>query len=249
VKVLAPDTAKYSDFKGKVFETTVGRILFNNILPIDYPFINKEIERKTMAGIMDDLIIRYSIDKVPVILNDIKKFGFHYTTYSGITWGIDDVKTPEGKGPVITRAKSESETVNDQFNDGLLSEDERIRKNVEIWHEAKSDIEKLIPDSLDPQGPVTDMVRSGARGSIGNITQMVGMKGLITNTAGETIEFPIISGMKEGLTPIEYFITTHGARKGLTDTALNTARAGYLTRRLFDVAQDVMVTRRHGHRE
>ncbi len=242
VKVLAPATAKFADMKGKVFETTVGRILFNNILPADYPFINKDIERKTMAGIMDDLIIRYSIDRVPAILNDIKKFGFTYTTYSGITWGLDDVRTPEGKGDVITKAKAEAEVVNDQFNDGLLSEDERIRKNVEIWHKAKSDIEKLIPDSLDPQGPVTDMVRSGARGSIGNITQMVGMKGLITNTAGETIEFPIISGMKEGLTPIEYFITTHGARKGLTDTALNTARAGYLTRRLFDVAQDVMVT-------
>ena len=242
VKVLAPDTAKFGEFKGKVFDTTVGRILFNNILPVDYPFINKEIERKTMAGIMDDLIIRYSIDKVPVILNDIKKFGFNYTTYSGITWGIDDVKTPAGKDGVVAKAKVESETVNDQFNDGLLSDDERIRKNAEIWHKAKSDIEKLIPDSLEPQGPVTDMVRSGARGSIGNITQMVGMKGLITNTAGETIEFPIISGMKEGLTPIEYFITTHGARKGLTDTALNTARAGYLTRRLFDVAQDVMVT-------
>ena len=242
VKVLAPDTAKFADMKGKVFETTVGRILFNNILPLDYPYINKEVERKVMAGIMDDLIVRYSIDKVPSILNDIKKFGFTYTTYSGITWGIDDVKAPVGKGKVITGAKAESEIVNDQFNDGLLSEDERVRKNVEIWHKAKSDIEKLIPDSLDPQGPVTDMVRSGARGSIGNITQMVGMKGLITSTSGETIEFPIISGMKEGLTPIEYFITTHGARKGLTDTALNTARAGYLTRRLFDVAQDVMIT-------
>jgi DNA-directed RNA polymerase subunit beta' len=242
VKVLAPATPKYASFEGKVFETTVGRILFNNILPIDYPFINKEIERKTMSGIMDDLIVKYSIDKVPGILNDIKKFGFNYTTYSGITWGIDDVKTPAGKDEVVSRAKTESEAVNEQFGDGLLSEEERIRKNVEIWHKAKSDIEKLIPDSLEPQGPVTDMVRSGARGSIGNITQMVGMKGLITNTAGETIEFPIISGMKEGLTPIEYFITTHGARKGLTDTALNTARAGYLTRRLFDVAQDVMVT-------
>ena len=242
VKVLAPETPKYADFAGKVFETTVGRILFNNILPLDYPFINKETDRKTMSGIMDDLIVRYSIDKVPAILNSIKKFGFTYTTYSGITWGIDDVMAPAGKGNVVTKAKVESDKVHDQFNDGLLSEDERIRKNVEIWHKAKSDIEKLIPDSLEPNGPVTDMIKSGARGSIGNITQMVGMKGLITNTAGETIEFPIISGMKEGLTPIEYFITTHGARKGLTDTALNTARAGYLTRRLFDVAQDVMIT-------
>ncbi len=242
IKVLAPENPKYAEFKGKVFETTIGRILFNNILPADYPFINKEIDRKTISVIVDELIVRYGIDKVPSILDKIKTFGFTYTTYSGITWGIDDVMEPVGKGDVVSKAKVESETVNSQFGDGLLSEDERVRKNVEIWHKAKSDIEKLIPDSLEPNGPVTDMVKSGARGSVGNITQMVGMKGLITSTSGETIEFPIISGMKEGLTPIEYFITTHGARKGLTDTALNTARAGYLTRRLFDVAQDVMVT-------
>ncbi|MDO8579662.1 MAG: DNA-directed RNA polymerase subunit beta' [bacterium] len=242
IKILAPKNSKYAEFGGKVFETTIGRILFNDILPIDYPFINREIDRKTISVIVDELIVRYGIDKVPAILDKIKTFGFTYTTYSGITWGIDDVMEPVGKGAVISTAKTESETVNSQFGDGLLSEDERVRKNVEIWHKAKSDIEKLIPDSLEPNGSVTDMVKSGARGSVGNITQMVGMKGLITSTSGETIEFPIISGMKEGLTPIEYFITTHGARKGLTDTALNTARAGYLTRRLFDVAQDVMIT-------
>jgi len=242
IKVLAPENAKYAESKGKIFETTIGRILFNNILPVDYPFINKEIDRKTIASIVDELIVRYGIDKVPSILDKIKTFGFTYTTYSGITWGIDDVMEPAGKHDVVAKAKKESDAVNGQFEDGLLSDDERIGKNVEIWHKAKSDIEKLIPASLEPNGPVTDMVKSGARGSIGNITQMVGMKGLITSTSGETIEFPIISGMKEGLTPIEYFITTHGARKGLTDTALNTARAGYLTRRLFDVAQDVMIT-------
>ncbi len=242
VKVLAPETDKYKEFGGKVFETTLGRILFNNVLPLEYPFINKEIERKTMSGIMDDLLIRYGMSAVPPILDRIKKFGFTYTTIAGMTWGIDDVKTPAGKDVVIKSAKGESEKVIHQFNEGLLSEEERIRKNIEIWHKAKSDVEKLIPDSLEAQGSVTDMIRSGARGSIGNITQMAGMKGLITSTSGETIEFPIISGMKEGLTPIEYFITTHGARKGLTDTALNTARAGYLTRRLFDVAQDVIIS-------
>jgi len=242
VKVLAPDTAKYAEFKGKVFDTSIGRILLNDVFPEDYPFINKEIDRKAISGIVDDLIVRYGIDALPATLDKVKKFGFKYATHSGVTWGIDDVMTPSGKGAVVSKAKAQSETVNEQFNEGLLSDEERLRKNVEIWHKAKSDVEKLMPDSLDPNGSVTDMVRSGARGSIGNITQMAGMKGLITNTAGETIEFPIISGMKEGLTPIEYFITTHGARKGLTDTALNTARAGYLTRRLFDVAQDVMIT-------
>ena len=242
VKVLAPENAKYAEFTGKVFDTTVGRILFNDVFPEDYPFINKEVDRKAISGIVDELIVRYGIDALPATLDKVKKFGFKYATHSGVTWGIDDVMTPAGKGEVITKAKAQSETVNEQFNEGLLSDEERLRKNVEIWHKTKSDIEKLIPDAHEPNGSVTDMVKSGARGSWGNITQMVGMKGLITNTAGETIEFPIISGMKEGLTPIEYFITTHGARKGLTDTALNTARAGYLTRRLFDVAQDVMIT-------
>ncbi|MDE1874449.1 MAG: DNA-directed RNA polymerase subunit beta' [Patescibacteria group bacterium] len=242
VKILAPENQKYAEFKGGVFETTIGRVLFNQIMPDDYPFVNKEVERKTMQGIADDLLVRYGVDNVPAILDRIKKFGFKYTTYSGVTWGIDDVKTPEGKQAVVAKAKAESDKVNEQWSEGLLAEDERMRKNIEIWHKAKNDIEKLIPGTLEANGPVTDMVKSGARGSIGNITQMVGMKGLIASTSGETIEFPIISGMKDGLTPIEYFITTHGARKGLTDTALNTARAGYLTRRLFDVAQDVMVT-------
>jgi DNA-directed RNA polymerase subunit beta' len=242
IKVLAPTTPKYKDFEGKIFDTTVGRILFNAILPAEYAFINKEIERKTMAGIVDDLLTRYGMASVPPILDKVKKFGFKYTTYSGTSWGIDDVLTPTGKDEVVKRAKSESDKVVEHYHEGLLSEEEKIRKNVEIWHKAKSEVEKLIPATLDKNGSVSDMIQSGARGSIGNITQMAGMKGLITNTAGETIEFPIISGMKEGLTPIEYFITTHGARKGLTDTALNTARAGYLTRRLFDVAQDVMVT-------
>ncbi len=242
IKVLAPATPKYKEFDGKIFETTVGRILFNEVLPADYPFINKEIDRKKMSATIDDMINVYGVDNIPKILDKVKAFGFKYTTYSGTTWSISDVQVPAGKAEVITKAKGQSDKVMEQFNDGLLTEEERLRKNVEIWHKAKSDVEKLIPGALDKKGSVFDMVTSGARGSIGNITQMAGMKGLITNTAGETIELPVISSMKEGLTPIEYFITTHGARKGLTDTALNTAKAGYLTRKLFVVAQDVVVS-------
>lgn len=242
IEVLAPQTPKYKEFDGKIFETTVGRILFNEVLPADYPFINKEIDRKKMSATIDDMINVYGVDNIPKILDRVKAFGFKYTTYSGTTWSISDVQVPAGKAEVITKAKGQSDKVMEQFNDGLLTEEERLRKNVEIWHKAKSDVEKLIPAALDKKGSVFDMVTSGARGSIGNITQMAGMKGLITNTAGETIELPVISSMKEGLTPIEYFITTHGARKGLTDTALNTAKAGYLTRKLFVVAQDVVVS-------
>ena len=241
IKVLAPNTKKYAEHAGKLLETTVGRILFNDILPADYPYINKEIDRKRLTALMDDMITVYGVDKIPAILDKIKSFGFKYTTYSGITWGIDDVVIPKGKGVVITEAKGQSELVMNQFNEGLLTEEERVRKNIEIWHKAKTEVEKLIPDSLDKRGSVYDMYISGARGSLAQITQMAGMKGLISSTSGETIEFPILSCSKEGLTPIEYFITTHGARKGLTDTALNTAKAGYLTRKLFVVAQDVMV--------
>jgi DNA-directed RNA polymerase subunit beta' len=242
IKVLATDTARYAQFKGNVFETTVGRILFNSVLPIDYPYMNKEISRKQMGVLIDDLIERYGIFNVAPMLDKIKSFGFKYATYSGVTWGIDDIKEPEGKNAIVAAAKIKADEVIEHFNMGFLSTGERMRKNIEIWHQAKNDVEKLIPATLDKNGSVYDMVFSGARGSLGQITQMAGMKGLIATTSGETIEFPILSSSKQGLTPIEYFITTHGSRKGLTDTALNTAKAGYLTRRLFDVAQDAIIT-------
>lgn len=242
IKVRVPQTPKFSAVSETLLETTAGRILFNELLPEDYPFINKEVDRKVMANIIDDLSSRYGIGALPSIMDQIKLFGFHYATMSGTTWGIDDVVIPKGKEEIINKAKSEADQVIAQYEEGLLSGDERHRKVVEIWQKAKTDVEKLIPDSLDKNGSVYDLVKSGARGSISQLTQMAGMKGLIANTQGETIEFPIHSCMKEGLTPIEYFTTTHGSRKGLTDTALNTARAGYLTRRLFDVAQDSIVT-------
>lgn len=241
IKVLPSEGEKWKTFEGALVETTVGRILFNEVLPADYPYVNKEVSRAVMSGIVDDLINMYGVDAVPAILDRIKKFGFTYVTKSGITWSMDDIMVPEGKAAVISDAKKESETVYDQYNEGLLSEEEKNRKNIEIWHDAKSKIEKLIPGTLDKNGSVFDMVTSGARGTIGNITQMAGMKGLIQNSKGETIEIPVLSSSKEGLTPIEYFISSHGARKGLTDTALNTAKAGYLTRKLFVVAQSIVI--------
>ncbi len=241
INVMSTDNEKYKQFDGEIFETTVGRLLFNSVLPSDYPFLNKVIDNSAMAKLEENLIDKYGTERIPKILDKIKNFGFKYITKSGTTWGLDDVVVPEGKAEVIKAAQKKSDDVWAQYDEGLLSEGERHRSNVEIWHNTKSQMESLIPESLDPNGPVHDMWKSGARGSLGNFTQMVGMKGLIQNTLGETIEFPITSSSKEGLTPIEYFITTHGSRKGLADTALNTAKAGYLTRRLFDVAQDVIV--------
>lgn len=242
IKVLPSDSEKYSQFGGKLFETTVGRLLFNSVLPKDYPFINTEINKKKTTSLVDDLTEKYGIENVPTIIDKIKAFGFKYATHSGVTWGIDDVIIPEGKKDIVAKSKSKTEAIMGHFEAGLISKEERLRQTIEVWHGAKAEVEKIMPDTLPQNGSVGDMVLSGARGSMGNITQMAGMKGLITNTAGETIEFPIISCSKEGLTPLEYFITTHGARKGLTDTALNTAKSGYLTRKMFVVAQDTIIT-------
>jgi DNA-directed RNA polymerase subunit beta' len=242
VNVLPTDSVKYKGFEGKIFETTVGRLLFNSVLPSDYPFINEEMNNKKMSVLVDKLIEKYGLEEIPEILDKIKEFGFKYATHSGITLSLSDLVIPEGKKDIIASARAKSDKVISQFNEGLLSGKERHRMAVEIWLKAKNDIEELLIGSLDPNGSVSDMLFSGARGSTGQLSQMAGMKGLIQNPKGETIEFPIIASMKEGLSPIEYFINTHGSRKGMTDTALQTAKAGYLTRRLFDVAQDAIIS-------
>jgi DNA-directed RNA polymerase subunit beta' len=242
IKVLGSDKQRYDKFEGKPFETTVGRLFFNSILPDDFPYINEEINIKRMSLLVDELIMHYGIDATPKVLDKIKDFGFQYATYSGVTWGIDNVKVPAGKGAIVAKARKEEEVVRDQYAEGLLSDSEQNQKVIELWEHAKKDIEKIIPETLDIKGSTYDLITSGARGNMGSLVQMCGMKGLIVNTSGATLDFPIIPSYIEGLSPLEYFITTHGSRKGAADTALNTAKAGYLTRRLVDVAQDVVVT-------
>ena len=242
VQVLATDTPKYAQYEGALFETTVGRLLFNSVLPSEHAFINDVITQRTLFGIIIDLIDDKGIEVVPAIVDRMKRFGFEYATKSGTTWGIDDVVVPEKKKEIIARTRVEEGKIIAFFNEGLISRDERRRMIIEMWHRTKTEIEAALPETLDENGSVYDMWKSGARGSLGQIAMMAGMKGLIINTRGETLEFPILSSMKEGMSPIEYFITTHGSRKGLADTALQTAKAGYLTRRLFVVAQDAIVT-------
>ncbi len=243
VKVLpVAGKEKYAECEGKLVETTVGRLLFNTVLPSDYPYVNETITKKVLARIVTDCISRYGISAVPDIVNKVKRFGFDYATRSGISWAIDDVSVPEKKAEIMSDAATKVVKIQDDYQNGLLSEEEKRRMSIEVWQDAKQRVEEEVAAKLDPMGSVADMVKSGARGTLGNLTQMAGMKGLIQNTAGETIEVPITSSMIEGLNPIEYFMSTHGARKGLTDTALGTAKAGYLTRRLFDVAQDSIVT-------
>jgi len=242
IKVLAPEDDKFGEYKGKLFETTAGRILFNRLLPKSMPFINREINKNVMNGIIDELIIKEGRNNVAPIIDSIKKFGFSFATKSGITWSISDIQIPEDKYKALDVAQEKADQIYEAHNKGLLSEMEKHVKIVRLWQAVQAQIEKMIPATLPTEGPVNDMVLSGARGSIGNINQMVGIKGLIATAQGTTIELPIKSSFKEGLTPIEYFISTHGARKGMTDTALNTAKAGYLTRKLFILAQSVIIT-------
>lgn len=237
-----PGKAKYAAYNEERFETTVGRLLFNSILPSDYPYINDEVKKSSLSKIVEDMIRVYGLEKVPPILDKIKTFGFTFATKSGVSFSAADVRVPKEKPAIIAEAQSESQRVQEEYENGLLTKEEKKRLVIEIWQGAKGKLEKFTMSSLDPLSSISTMVVSGARGSAGNVTEMIGMKGLMQNTKGEVIEFPVISSMKEGMTPIEYFTTTHGARKGLSDTALKTAAAGYLTRRLFDVAQDVVVS-------
>ncbi|MDP1760539.1 MAG: DNA-directed RNA polymerase subunit beta' [Candidatus Woesebacteria bacterium] len=242
IKVMATDSFKYKEFNEKIFDTTVGKILFNSILPSDFLYVSDEMTQKRLSALVDELIAHYGVDNTPPILDKIKEFGYKYATVSGTTWGFDNVKVPEEKPKIIAEGKKLEEQVISEWNEGLLSGEERYQKIIEIWTYAKKELEKVLPQTLDKNGSTYDIFISKARGDITSLTQMTGMKGLIQNNQGRILEFPIIPCYHEGLSPIEYFVTTHGARKGASDTALNTAKAGYLTRRLVDVAQDVVIT-------
>ena len=242
IKVLATDTHKYKKFSGDLFDTTVGRLLFNSILPSDFSFVNDEMTQKRLSSLVDELIMHYGVDDTPPILDKIKAFGFKYSTVSGTTWGLDNVSVPVEKPKIIAEGRKLEEQVISQWSEGLLSEEERYQKIIEIWTHVKKELEKVLMKTLDKNGSTYDLFTSEARGNMTSLSQMTGMKGLIQNNQGKTLEFPIIPCYHEGLSPIEYFVTTHGARKGASDTALNTAKAGYLTRRLVDVAQDVVIT-------
>ena len=241
IKVRATLTNKYKKFEGGIFETSVGRLLFNSVLPDDFAFINEDIRKKTLEKIVARLIIEYGVDKVAPILDKIKAFGYRYATKSGISWGMDDLKVPGEKKGIIKEAEVEARKVEEQYNEGLLTDEERYDKIISIWAEVKRKVDELVPKLLSNEGPIHLMVSSAARGTWTQVTQMTGMKGLVRNPAGRTIELPILSSYKEGLNVLEYFISTHGARKGTADTALKTAHAGYLTRRLVDVAQELII--------
>ena len=225
----------------KMMETSIGRILFNRVLPDDFAFVNRELKNRDLADVVAAIIKRYGIAGTPSILNRIKHFGFEFATRSGISWGINDLRLPVEKPALIAEARKKVAVITDQYQQGLLTDGERYTRIVEIWQEVVDKITKLVPTTLDQKSSVYIMVDSRARGSWTQIRQMSGMKGLVVNPASKIIELPVLSSYKEGLNVLEYFISTHGARKGTADTALRTSAAGYLTRRLVDVAQDVIV--------
>ena len=222
-------------------ETCVGRVIFNKILPEGHSFINKLLDKKALTKLIGEIIFKYDKTEVVKLVDNIKKIGFKHLSYAGISWGMDDLIIPEEKRDLIDKANKEVELLRQQFKAGLLTDEERYIKIIETWAKVKNDISEHVTDTLDSHGPVHYMVESGARGSWSQIVQMCGMRGLMAAPSGKTIELPVKNSFKEGLGVLEYFISTHGARKGLTDTALRTANAGYLTRRLIDVAQDMII--------
>ncbi|OGG87321.1 DNA-directed RNA polymerase subunit beta' [Candidatus Kuenenbacteria bacterium RIFCSPHIGHO2_02_FULL_39_13] len=221
--------------------TSIGRVIFNEIVPSKLGFINKQTDKGTLKGLVKEVIHLYGRDRAVIFLDDIKDLALKYITLSGISWGMDDLPVMPEKHQVFEAAEREVEEVESQYEQGFLTNEERHIKIIEIWAGVKDKIIDMSKDKLDKNGAVFAMMNSGARGSWGQTTQMMGMRGLMASPSGETIELPVKASLKEGMDVLEYFITTHGARKGLSDTALRTANAGYLTRRLIDVAQDVIV--------
>jgi len=229
-------------FKGKILETSIGRIRLNEIIPAEIGFLNEEMTKKELKFLVARILEVCGQEETAQFVDRIKNLGFQSVTKSGISWGMDDLAVPKNKKKIISQAEEEVAIIKNQYNMGLLTEEERKGKVIEVWSEAKNKIAEEVRNSMDKEGPVYSMVYSKARGSESVVVQMSGMKGLMAGPTGETIELPIKSSFKEGLNVLEYFISTHGARKGMADTALRTATAGYLTRRLVDVSQNVIVT-------
>jgi DNA-directed RNA polymerase subunit beta' len=228
--------------KPELVETSVGRIIFNEALPSDFPFQNEDQNGKKLEKVIGKIIEKYGLEEPKKTLDRIKDLGFEYATQSGISWGMDDLIVPPEKEEIIKRTEKEVEQIEDHFKKGLLSKEEKTAKVIENWARAKSEIEKLLPKTLPASGSVFQIIDSGAKGSWAQPVQMAGMKGLVINPVGQIIELPVKSSYKEGFNVLEYFISTHGARKGTADTALRTSTAGYLTRRLVDVAHEIVIS-------
>ena len=222
-------------------ETTLGRVLFNEALPVDYAYVNYQVGKKQLGVIVNDLAERYSKVEVAASLDALKDTGFHWATRSGVTISIEDVVTPPRKQEILATYEDQDAKVQKQFQRGLITDDERRSELIEIWTQATNEVSAEMEKTFSEDNPIWMMIQSGARGNMMQMRQIAAMRGLVANPKGEIIPRPIKANYREGLSVVEYFIATHGARKGLADTALRTADSGYLTRRLVDVSQDVII--------
>jgi DNA-directed RNA polymerase subunit beta' len=232
---------EYEANPNRLKETTVGRVLFNSAFPEDFPFQNTLVKKRELGNLVDRCARTYSKAELAVILDAIKDTGFSYATKAGVTISLEDVTTPAAKPKILAEHEKRSEKIESQYRKGIITEDERRQELIEIWTQATDKVKDAMEESFDELNPIWMMANSGARGNIQQIRQIAGMRGLVANPRGEIIPRPIRANFREGLTVLEYFISTHGARKGLADTALRTADSGYLTRRLVDVSQEVIV--------
>ena len=232
------------DKNEKFVKTSAGRIIFNQMLPEKLMFINSVMDSSALKSLIADSLEKLGEEETVLLIDRIKEVGFRYATKSGLSWGMDDLKIPESKKKLFKEADKRIDEIREQYEEGLLTDNERRIKSIEVWIQVKSEIAKAIPQTIGEEETVAYMINSGARSNWALVTQMSGMKGLVVNPSGETIELPIKSSFKEGFNVLEYFISTHGTRKGMVDTALRTSTAGYLTRKLVDVAQDVII---HDH--
>lgn len=234
-----------ADKEGRVetltVKTTLGRAIFNRTLPMDYQFIDAPVDKKRLGAIVNDLAERYSKVQVAASLDALKDAGFYWATRSGTTVSVSDVVTPPRKEEILAGYEAKADKVQIQYERGLITDDERRQELIEIWTQATNEVSKEMESNLPRTNPIFRMVSSGARGNLFQLRQIAGMRGLMANPKGEIIPRPIKSNFREGLSVLEFFISTHGARKGLADTALRTADSGYLTRRLVDVSQDVII--------
>jgi DNA-directed RNA polymerase subunit beta' len=241
IHVQAPIKARTEKSEGAIVETTVGRLIFNSFIPEKLPYYNETISKKNLGKLVGDCFDIYGNEKTVKLADDLKHFGFKFATKSGLSIAASDMIIPEAKTGIIDEASDHVKTINNQYWKGLITEDERYNSNIKVWSKAKADVTVEMIQSIDETNDLFYMIDSGARGNWGQITQLCGIKGLVANPAGKTIELPIKSNLKEGFTILEYFIATHGGRKGKSDTALKTAEAGYLTRRLVDAVQNLVI--------
>jgi len=229
------------EFKEEMVETSVGRLIFNDIIPDSLGFFNQVIDKKKLGELVYECYRLEGNARTAEMLDGIKRLGYQFSTRAGISVGVTDFETPEAKVKILSEADKAVDAIEQDYQVGLITDNERHAQVVEIWNQATDDVTEALKDSLSEDNPVYMMAISGARGNFQQIRQLAGMRGLMADPSGKIIDLPIKANFREGLTVLEYFISTHGARKGLADTALRTADSGYLTRRLVDVSQDVIV--------